>query len=140
MDIYADAILDHYRTPRNKVTLTEPTISHTEKNVSCGDALTVELQIDGDKILAIGWSGEGCAISQAAMSMLAEELAGKTLDQLKRELAQPEVLKLLGVPIGPRRMKCAMLAAHALQNALRATANQPPQSWVETLGNSEKTG
>ncbi len=118
MDIYAEQVLDHYRHPRGKTSLPHPTVSHTEKNVSCGDSLTIELQIEDDRIAAVGWSGEGCAISQAGMSLLSEILTGMTT--LEAAELQPEkIFELLGVPIGPRRMKCALLSLEALQNAVR---------------------
>lgn len=133
MDIYAENILDHYRHPRGKTALQDATVSHRETNASCGDALTLHLRIDANRIADLGWEGEGCAISQAAMSMLSEEWTGKTLDEAAA-IDPKYVRTLLGVPIGPRRFKCAFLALHTLRNALRTHAAQEPQGWRETVG------
>lgn len=118
MNVYAENILDHYRHPRGKHPLSSPTVSHEEINLSCGDALTIHLTVSGNRVDDVGWEGSGCAISQAAMSMLSEELQGKSLDDLER-LNKEDVYAMLGVPIGPRRVQCALLCLSALQNALR---------------------
>lgn len=134
MDIYADNILDHYKHPRRKHVLAAPTITHTEKNTSCGDALKLELMIEAGTITDLGWSGEGCAISQAGMSLLSEILIGKTLAEAAA-LTPKDVTDLLGVPVGTRRIKCALLCLHALKNAIHEFKEEPVQSWVETVGN-----
>lgn len=132
MDLYAENILDHFKHPRGKTPLAAPAITHGERNLSCGDAVTVQLALAGDRIADIGWSGEGCAVSQAAMSMLAEELRGKTLGDLEA-LSAGAVRGLLGVPISTRRAKCALLGLHALKNALRAVRGEEPQAWNVTV-------
>lgn len=132
MDIYAEQILDHFRHPRNKTALSSPSISHEEKNTSCGDFLTIELQIADGKITEIGWSGDGCAISQAGMSLLSEELLGMTLEDANA-LSAKKMNELLGVPVGPRRIKCALLSLHALKNALRISEGKEVQGWEGTL-------
>ena len=80
----------------------------------------------------VGWDGSGCAISQAAMSMLADDLGGKPETHIE-QMTSKDILSILAVPVGPRRMKCAHLALHALKNALRKMRNESPQSWSETL-------
>ena len=137
MNLYADQILDHSRHPRQKTSLPSPTVTHEEKNLSCGDRLKVDLLIEDDIVKNIGWDGDGCAISQAAMSMLGEELVGKSLTEIDALNAQ-DVIKLLGVPIGSRRLKCALLSLHALKNALHTHRGEAVQSWTETV--AEKDG
>ena len=133
MDLYAENILDHFRSPRGKEPLEKPTVTHHEINASCGDELTVNLKIENEIVTRLSWSGTGCAISQAAMSMLSEELAGMNLKDI--EAMKPgHVKELLGVPVGTRRTKCALLCLHALKNALRKNAGKKPQSWMETAG------
>lgn len=132
MDLYADNILDHYKHPRSKGTLQHPSASHREENLSCGDDLTIDLKLEKEKIVDIAWRGEGCAISQAAMSILSEELAGKTESEINA-LQPKDIYDFLGVPVGPRRFKCALLCLHTLKNALRTSKGQAPQSWVETV-------
>lgn len=81
----------------------------------------------------MGWEGSGCAISQAAMSLLSEELVGKSLkdiDAMKKET----VYELLGVPVGPRRFKCALLCLHTLKNAVRKFRKEEVRGWSETVG------
>jgi len=133
MDIYAENILDHYRHPRHKEALVAPSISHTETNPACGDTLTLALQMDNGTISALGWSGSGCAISQAGMSLVSEELVGKSVEELLA-WQKSDVDAFLGVPVGPRRIKCELLSLHTLKNALRKYQQKELQSWRETIG------
>ena len=132
MDVYAENILDHYRHPRGKSRIPSPSVEHEEVNIACGDALTIFLSMNDGKVEEAGWDGTGCAISQASMSLLMEELAGKTEEEIAA-LRQEDVYALLGVPIGPRRFKCALLALHTLKNELRKLHGDPPQSWLDTV-------
>lgn len=132
MDLYADNILDHFRSPRGKHSVSDPSIVHEEKNLSCGDGVRLSLRIEDDRIQDLGWEGTGCAISQAGMSMLSEELIGKTLGDVQ-SISPKHMLALLGVPIGPRRMKCALLGLHTLKNTLHQQEGKPLQSWQETI-------
>ena len=133
MDLYAENILDHYRHPRHKQTMEHPTVSHEEKNLSCGDTLTVMLSIHDDRVDGISWQGDGCAVSQAAMSILSEELYGKSLSDLDA-LTAKDIHELLGIPIGNRRVKCALLCLHTLKNAVHTFRKEPLQSWTDTVG------
>lgn len=129
MDLYAENILDHYRHPRKKESLESPDISHEEANHSCGDSISIALKCDGDCVKEIGWSGTGCAISQAAISILAEDLPENV-----ENLTSKDMYELLGVPIGPRRTKCALLGLHVLKNAMHKLKGEELQSWSETIG------
>ncbi len=107
-------------------------MTHREENISCGDDLTIDLKINDGIIKDIKWRGEGCAISQAAMSLLSEDLIGMTVSDA--EALKPDAIyALLGVPIGPRRFKCALLSLHTLLNTLRRARSEPPQNWLETV-------
>ena len=136
MDLYAENILEHYRQPRGKIQNSEFRIQngvkHEEKNPSCGDELTVCLKIENGVITDIAWEGTGCAISQAGMSMLAEDLIGKSAEEIAL-MKKDDMYALLGVAIGPRRFKCALLGLHTLKNAIRKSAKKAPQSWLETV-------
>lgn len=132
MDLYAENILDHYKHPRKKESLVTASISHEEKNLSCGDGLKIDLLIENGKVMQLGWTGDGCAISQAAMSILAEELEGKSLSDIDA-MTPKNMYDLLGVPVGPRRFKCALLCLHTLKNALNLYNGKPVQSWTETV-------
>ncbi len=138
MDLYAENILDHYRHPRHKQTMAKSTVCHEEKNLSCGDTLTIMLHIDQNQINNISWQGDGCAISQAAMSILADELQSKSLSDLDA-LSAKNIHDLLGIPIGNRRVKCALLCLHALKNALHTFRKEQLQSWTDTVGIALKT-
>lgn len=82
------------------------------------------------------WKGSGCAISIGAMSILSEELEGKSVEEASA-LSIDDVKKLLGVPISQRRLKCAMLCLHTLKNALHSFKHEDTQSWTETIGQEE---
>ncbi len=138
MDLPAEHILDHYRHPRHKGAINDPTVTQEESNWSCGDTLTVQIRMEGDHIADIGWSGEGCAISQAAMSLLAEALQDKTLTEADA-LTSQDILHLLAIPIGARRFKCALLCLHTWKNAIRTYRTLPPLPWNETVGNADQT-
>ena len=131
MDLYAENILDHYKHPRNTGVI-DDVIPHREENANCGDDLSVSILIDGRTLSQLRWEGKGCALSQAAMSILSEELLGKTLEEIDA-LTPARVTALLGVPIGPRRFKCALLGFHALKNALRKHRGLVPQTWANTV-------
>lgn len=135
MDLYADQILDHYKHPRHAGALADASVSHEEVNLSCGDRVKIELAIDGGIVKDVGWTGTGCAISQAGMSLLSEHVIDKPVEELL-SLKKPELLELLGVPVSERRLKCALLGLHTLKNALRLSLAMAPQSWSETVADS----
>ena len=113
-DLSMENILDHYENPRNRGTLEHPDISHEEDNPVCGDHVRIDLKVDDGVVTDIRFSGKGCSISQAAASMLTEEVKGKPLDEVKL-FDKQTVLDLLGIPIGPVRMKCALLSLKVLK-------------------------
>ena len=116
-DMYRQQILDHYRNPRNYGELEDATFTHIGENTSCGDEIEVFVRLaeDGETIEAVSFVGEGCAISQAAASLLSGELEGLTLEELY-ELDRDDVLDLLGVEVTPMRIKCAVLAEKVFQD------------------------
>lgn len=118
MDIYAHNIMDHYKNPRNKGILKGAVLTHRELNATCGDDISIALKVVGQEIKTIKFTGQGCAISQAAISILTEELVGKTKKQAL-DLDFEDIKKILGVPISERRYKCAMLGLGAIQKALQ---------------------
>jgi nitrogen fixation NifU-like protein len=113
--MYRELILDHYQNPRNWGALDDPDIDHAEDNPLCGDHLHLTVKLDeNERVTAVGWEGEGCAISQASASLLGEEIIGKTLDELK-QFGKDDVLDLLGISISPVRLKCALLSLKVLK-------------------------
>ncbi|MFC7072534.1 Fe-S cluster assembly sulfur transfer protein SufU [Halovenus rubra] len=110
-DMYRQQILDHYKNPRNYGELEEPTFTHVGENPMCGDTIEVDVQLDDeDEVIEnLAFRGDGCAISQAAASMLSEMLVGKTIPELQ-EMDRDDMTEMLGVDISPMRVKCAVLA------------------------------
>ena len=135
MDLYAENILDHFKHPRNKGALANPTVEHKEVNLSCGDELTIQLVIEDGMIKELKWEGIGCAINLGAMSILSEELNEMTAEEASG-ISMDDVKKLLGVPISQRRLKCAMLGLHTLKNALHEMNQEPSQGWNTTITTS----
>lgn len=119
MDIYSETILDHYQHPHHAGALANPTIKISEDNPLCGDKISLELIIKNGSITEIGFAGSGCAISQAAMSLLADEVQGKKISGLKK-LTPAKMYSLLQIPISPGRVKCALLGFTTLQKALKS--------------------
>jgi nitrogen fixation NifU-like protein len=114
-DLYRENILDHYQNPRNFGELDDPDISFEDDNPLCGDVIRLDIKLDEeDRVSDIAFSGEGCAISQASASMLTEEILGKTLEEVK-EIGKEDVLELLGIQLGPVRIKCALLSLKVLK-------------------------
>ncbi|MFC1598041.1 Fe-S cluster assembly sulfur transfer protein SufU [Patescibacteria group bacterium] len=117
MDIYQEEILEHYRHPHNHGKIEGADVTQTEQNSSCGDRLTFSLKITDGKVAEIKFEGDGCAISQAAASMLTDEVIGLTVAELKK-LQKEDVLELLGLDdLGPTRLRCALLPLQAITNA-----------------------
>ena len=119
-DMYRQQILDHYKNPRNYGELAEPDFSHTGENPSCGDTIQVDVSLadDGETIERVAFSGDGCAISQAAASMLSERLPGTTLEELAA-MDTDDITEMLGVDISPMRIKCAVLARQVAQDGAK---------------------
>ena len=113
-DLYRQNILDHYQSPRNFGTLEHPDISAEDSNPLCGDVIRMDLKIEDGKVADVRFTGKGCSISRAAASMLTEEIRGKSLEEVKR-IGKDEVLELLGIELGPVRLKCALLALKTLK-------------------------
>ncbi|MDA1060595.1 MAG: SUF system NifU family Fe-S cluster assembly protein [bacterium] len=117
MDLYSEIILDYYKNPRNKGTLDKATNVATEYNPLCGDRITIDLEIKEGKVNDIKFSGEGCAISQSATSMLTEQLIGKSTKEIAK-LDKDYIMNLLNIPISPGRIKCALLGLATVKKAL----------------------
>jgi nitrogen fixation NifU-like protein len=128
---YREVILDHYKNPRSYGLLADPDASAEGQNPLCGDEVTVSVKFaaDGETIEAIGFEGQGCAISQAATSMLTEIVTGRTATEIAA-LPKEELLEEIGIPLTPIRLKCAILGLGVLKVALHRAKGTPlPDEW-----------
>src|SRR5690242_10167316 len=123
-DLYRDYILEHYRSPHNFGVLDDPTVSIEGANPLCGDRITLQLGVHGGLVDQVGFTGRGCAISQASASLLTDEIKGKPLAEVAA-FSATDVLDLLGIEISPARLKCAMLSFDALQHLLDEVGVKP---------------
>ncbi len=120
MNVAQQNILDHYHYPEYQGSLEKPSHTATCKNTTCGDVLTLTLEIKSGIIQKAAFSGEGCAISQAAADLFIEMIIGKHMDSLK-EYTKDDIVKLIGLELSPNRLKCALLC---LETAQRATKSE----------------
>jgi nitrogen fixation NifU-like protein len=139
-ELYQEVILDHHRSPRNHRALPDATATAVGHNPLCGDQIVVYVTLDGDRIANVAFEGAGCAISQAAASLMTVQVKGKRLAEVEHlgetfhemitghEISpegQAELGKLCafsGVAAFPLRVKCASLAWHTLKAALHGGA------------------
>ena len=131
-ELYREVIMDHYRRPRNKGTLEEPTTSIDLNNPLCGDEITLQLDVEDGVIKTARFSGQGCSISQASASMMAQQVEGKPVEEAlgmadkfkqmihgdqKAGRSLGDLLALHGVSKFPARVRCALLAWEALERS-----------------------
>ncbi|MEK6921484.1 MAG: iron-sulfur cluster assembly scaffold protein [Nanoarchaeota archaeon] len=121
-------ILDHYKNPHNKGKVQKVDVINREKNPSCGDEIEVSATLNEKKeIVAVQFDGHGCAISQASISMLTDDLSGKKIEDVMK-IKKEDVLELLGIDVAPMRIKCAMLGLRVLQRGILKYEGKEAQS------------
>lgn len=114
-DLYREVIIERYKNPQFRGELNPHDITFEDENPLCGDYIRVDLRVAQDgRVTEAAFSGHGCAISQAAADLLLESVVGKTLDEVKT-LTRDDVLDLLGIELGPVRLKCALLSLKVLK-------------------------
>lgn len=137
-DLYREIIIDHYRNPRHRGHLDAPSATHEGLNPLCGDEVTIEVKVDDGRVAGVSYTGSGCSISQSSASMMTEAVAGKPIAEVQHLIGDftammrgsddidPESLgdleALSGVRKFPVRIKCATLAWHTLDEALKSAA------------------
>lgn len=117
MNLYHDLLMDHYRHPRNQKKLENADFCHTSDNPLCGDTVTMCGRVAEGKVIELAFQGAGCVLSQAVGSLLTQELAGQSIEQV-RSLTAEFIIQKVGMPLGPTRVKCALLPLEALQKGL----------------------
>lgn len=119
-DLYREHILDHYENPRFHGELPDADFVHEEDNPLCGDRIRIAVKLSDDKthVAQAAFSGEGCIISQAAASMLLEDVVGRPVSEVENMEPQ-HVLRLVGVPLTANRVKCAVLGLKVLKTGLK---------------------
>jgi nitrogen fixation NifU-like protein len=137
--LYQQLILEHYRNPRNKSELPDKTVEIHMRNPTCGDEIRLQLRVEDGRIADARFVGQGCSISQAAVSMMTQLIKGRSLDEADgvaerfkammhgdpdpaKDKAMGDLRALAGVSRFPVRVKCALLGFDALQEALKKTA------------------
>jgi nitrogen fixation NifU-like protein len=123
-EIYRENILDHYKHPRHHGTLEHPDITYEDANPLCGDHIRMDLKVRDGRVEDVAFSGHGCSISQASASMLCERIAGQPLEEIKR-IGRDDVLEMLGIELGPVRLKCALLALKTLKAGVYGITQWP---------------
>jgi nitrogen fixation protein NifU and related proteins len=130
-DFYRENILDHYKNPRNHGHIDHPSAVAEGVNPLCGDELAIELKVEDGIVTDVRYNGRGCAISQAAASMLSDAVKGKPVAELS-DIGKDDVLDELGIPLTPIRLKCALLSVGVLKVALNQLTGEPlPQEWAD---------
>ncbi len=139
-DLYREIILDHYRKPRNRGALDDATHRAEGLNPVCGDEVAIDVRLAGDRIADIRFRGQGCSISQSSTSMLTDRVKGRTPDEAREVAAQLKAMLTAGATPGPDlgdlealegvakfpvRVKCALLGARVLEDALAEAASSP---------------
>lgn len=114
-DLYREVIIEHFKSPQFRGELDPHDISFEDENPLCGDHIRIDLRVDeNNNITEAAFSGHGCAISQASADLLLESIVGKNVEDIKK-LSKQDILDLLGIELGPVRLKCALLALKVIK-------------------------
>lgn len=114
-DLYRELIIDRYKNPHFRGSLDPHDISFEDDNPLCGDHIRIDLRLNGeDRVSEVAFDGHGCAISQATADLLAESIVGKSLEEVKK-ISKQDILDMLGIELGPVRLKCALLSLKVLK-------------------------
>lgn len=114
-DLYREQIIERYKNPRHRGRLDPHDITFEDDNPLCGDRIRIDLRVDEDDMVTeAAFSGQGCSISQASADLLVESVIGKRLDEV-RAISKEELLEMLGIELGPVRLKCALLSLKVIK-------------------------
>ena len=128
--LYREVILDHYKNPRGHGVIERADAEAEGQNPLCGDEVSIAVAFEGDRIADVKFQGRGCAISQAATSMLMDMVKGRTAQEVAT-MSRDELLDEVGIPLTPVRLKCALLGLGVLKLALHKGRGTPlPEEWA----------
>ena len=114
-DLYREQIIDRFKNPRHRGELDPHDYTYEDDNPLCGDRIRVDVRVDGqERVTEAAFSGVGCAISQASADLLTEAIVGKSLAEVRR-ISKDDILEMLGIELGPVRLKCALLSLKVLK-------------------------
>lgn len=123
-NLYREEILEHYKYPKNRGRIERPDITYFDTNPLCGDECRIDLTVEDGRVTDVKFEAKGCAISQAATSMLTEMIEDKTLEEIK-QIGKRELLDALGLELGPVRLKCALLGLKVLKGGVYGIKEWP---------------
>jgi nitrogen fixation protein NifU and related proteins len=126
-DLYREIIIDHYKNPLHRGHLEPNDVIFEDDNPLCGDHIEITLKTENGKVTDGRFDGKGCAISQASADLLIEYIIGKTIEEVKR-ISKQDILDLLGIELGPVRLKCALLSLKVLKGGIYGIGNSPAES------------
>ena len=114
-DLYREVIIEHYKNPSYRGQLDPHDFSFADSNPLCGDHIQIDLRVDeSGKVTEARFQGHGCAISQASADLLLESIIGKSIEDVKK-MGKQDILDMLGIDLGPVRLKCALLSLKVLK-------------------------
>jgi len=126
-DFYREIIIERYKTPHFRGELEPNDFTYEDDNPACGDHIRIDVRIDENQVVTeAAFSGEGCAISLASADLLLESIIGKSLEVVK-ELAKEDILEMLGIELGPVRLKCALLPLKVLKAGVYGIGGEDPR-------------
>jgi nitrogen fixation protein NifU and related proteins len=128
--LYREVILDHYKNPRGHGVIDGADAEAEGQNPLCGDEVSIAVSFERDRIADVKFQGRGCAISQAATSMLMDMVKGRSAEEVA-SMSRDELLDEVGIPLTPVRLKCALLGLGVLKLALHKGRGTPlPEEWA----------
>ncbi len=122
MQLYQQRLQEHFRSSKFRGELADAPAASQALNPSCGDMVAVQCKIIDNVLVDMKFTGSGCVISQAAASLLAETVVGKSITDVL-EISAGQMKELVGIPLGPTRMRCALLALEALHESIKASSS-----------------
>lgn len=123
MSLYSEKIMDHYKNPRNRGEMDDPTIKVDATNPICGDCTNIQMKIKDGVITDVMFESLGCAISIAAASMLTEYIKGRKVEEVKN-ISNEDLLGMMGAELTPTKTHCAVMSVEAVQRAIKSYENK----------------